>query len=96
MKKAYMAAATKAKARKIKSTEEEEEEEGWRRKVGSASAMVMNGEKLVVANMGEYRAVVCKDGVAHQIGRKRRNAGQLSWTRKLISGNVYFSKIYYF
>ena len=81
MKKAYIGA--KAKVRETEKGEEKEEE-AW--KVGSASAMVMNGEKLVLANMGEYRAVVCKDGVAHQIGKKHRRTAQLSWTRKLISG----------
>ncbi|CBI23664.3 unnamed protein product, partial [Vitis vinifera] len=76
MKKAYLGA-------KAKVTEIENADEAW--KVGSASAMVMNGEKLVLANMGDYRAVVCKDGVAHQIGRKHRHTGKQSWIRRLIS-----------
>uniref|UniRef100_A0A166H2Z2 PPM-type phosphatase domain-containing protein n=1 Tax=Daucus carota subsp. sativus TaxID=79200 RepID=A0A166H2Z2_DAUCS len=42
----------------------------WR--VGCASAIVINGEKLVLAHMGEYRAIVCKDGEAHQVGRKHK------------------------
>lgn len=82
MKKAYLGA-------KAKVTEIENADEAW--KVGSASAMVMNGEKLVLANMGDYRAVVCKDGVAHQIGRKHRHTGKQSWIRRLISGICHLS-----
>ncbi|CAA2980583.1 phosphatase 2C 44 [Olea europaea subsp. europaea] len=48
-------------------------------KPGSASAIVINGEKLVTANMGEYRAIVCRDGKAYQISRKH-------WSQKLIPG----------
>ncbi|RVW26567.1 putative protein phosphatase 2C-like protein 44 [Vitis vinifera] len=84
MKKAYLGA-------KAKVTEIENADEAW--KVGSASAMVMNGEKLVLANMGDYRAVVCKDGVAHQIGRKHRHTGKQSWIRRLISGAFHMPKV---
>ncbi|KAL2921313.1 putative protein phosphatase 2C-like protein 44 [Bienertia sinuspersici] len=35
--------------------------------VGSASVMVINGEKIVMAQIGGYRAIVCRDGVAHQL-----------------------------
>lgn len=75
MKGGYMGA--KAKVREM-----EEADEGWG--VGSASAMVISGEKLVLASMGDYRAVVCKDGVAHQISRK--HIGRQSWPRRLIPG----------
>ena len=34
--------------------------------MGSASIMLINGEKLVVAIVGDYKIVVCKHGIAHQ------------------------------
>ncbi|KAL3626443.1 hypothetical protein CASFOL_029992 [Castilleja foliolosa] len=64
MKRAHMNARTKAQ-NDIKET-------------GSATAMVINGEKLVMANMGNYKAVICRDGEAYQISR--------NWSLKLISG----------
>lgn len=39
---------------------------------GFTTALVMNGEKLVVANFGGYKAVLCKDGMGIQIGRVHR------------------------
>ncbi|KAA8527783.1 hypothetical protein F0562_035348 [Nyssa sinensis] len=48
MKNAYLGA-------RVKIRETEKAEETW--KVGSASAIVINGDKLVIANMGDYRAV---------------------------------------
>ncbi|KAK4405898.1 putative protein phosphatase 2C-like protein 44 [Sesamum angolense] len=39
---------------------DEMEETPW--KLGSASAMVINGEKLVMAYMGDYSGVICRDG----------------------------------
>lgn len=58
---------------------------------GSASAIVINGEKLVMANMGGYRAVVCRDGEAHQINRTRQNQGtKKHWSRKLIPGSIFY------
>ncbi|KAK2997715.1 hypothetical protein RJ639_025770 [Escallonia herrerae] len=53
MKKAYLGA-------KVKIDGTEKTEEAWN--LGSASAIVVDGEKLVMANMGNYRAVVCRDG----------------------------------
>lgn len=58
-------------------------------KPGSASAIVINGEKLVTANMGEYRAIVCRDGKAYQISRKH-------WSQKLIPGKNTLSRILLF
>ncbi|GFZ10733.1 protein phosphatase 2C family protein [Actinidia rufa] len=54
LKKAYLNA--RAKIREAERAEERE-------RIGSASALVINGEKLVIAHMGDYRAVVCRDGV---------------------------------
>ncbi|XP_073012371.1 putative protein phosphatase 2C-like protein 44 [Typha latifolia] len=61
MRKAYI--STRAKIQK----EEEANEIG-----GSTTALVMNGKKFVVAQLGGYRAVVCKDGMAFEIGQKYR------------------------
>ncbi|GMH19892.1 hypothetical protein Nepgr_021733 [Nepenthes gracilis] len=47
--------------------------------ISSASILVVNGEKLVIANMGDYRAVVCRDGVAHQL--RHNYAGKRHWSR---------------
>ncbi|XP_047313110.1 putative protein phosphatase 2C-like protein 44 [Impatiens glandulifera] len=45
--------------------------------VSAASAIVITGEKLVLANMGGYRAVVCRDGQAYQLGSRRTWSGRL-------------------
>ncbi|KAH9764308.1 putative protein phosphatase 2C-like protein 44 [Citrus sinensis] len=76
LKKAYLGARAKAR-------DAEKADEKWR--AGSASVMVINGEKLVIANMGEYRAVVCRDGVAHQISSGRQHTAKRHWSRKLFS-----------
>lgn len=33
----------------------------------AATTILINGEKLIVANVGDSRAVLCRDGVAKQI-----------------------------
>ncbi|KAL6522762.1 hypothetical protein OROHE_016609 [Orobanche hederae] len=55
------------------------------RQLGSASAMVIGGDKLVMANMGDYKAVICRGGEAYQIPRKQQQPTR-NWTLKLISG----------
>ncbi|GAV79393.1 PP2C domain-containing protein [Cephalotus follicularis] len=83
MKKAYIGARAKIReAQKADKT----------LLVGSASVIVINGEKLVVANMGEYKAVVCRDGVAHQISRSHQQTTTRRWTRRLFSGNAAHNK----
>ena len=77
MRKAFLGARSKVR-------EASEETKG----VGSVSAMVMDGEKLVLANMGDYRAVVCKDGFAHQIGTKNKQSTTKIWSHRLFRGNV--------
>ncbi|CAI9771238.1 unnamed protein product [Fraxinus pennsylvanica] len=62
-------------------------------KPGSASAIVINGEKLVTANMGEYRAIVCRDGKAYQISRKQQHSTRKHWSRKLIPGALRMPKV---
>ncbi len=74
MRKAYLGARAKVR-------EAQKADETWR--VGSASVMVINGEKLVIANMGDYRAVVCRDGVAHQINSGHQQTAKRHWTRRL-------------
>ncbi|KAK1395352.1 PPM-type phosphatase domain-containing protein [Heracleum sosnowskyi] len=77
IRKAYL--GVRAKIR-----ETTKREDMW--KVGSASAIVINGEKLVLAHMGEYRTIVCKDGEAHQVGRKHKQSTKRHWSHKLFSG----------
>ncbi|KAF8394255.1 hypothetical protein HHK36_020462 [Tetracentron sinense] len=77
LRKAYL--CTRAK---IGKGEEENETGKW----GSTSVIVINGEKLVAASMGDYRAVVCRDGVAHQIGKRRQRRAKRHWSLNLISG----------
>lgn len=55
--------------------------------VGSASAIVINGERLVIANMGDYKAVICKDGEAFQIGRRHWRKRQ-HWSNKFFPGKI--------
>ncbi|XP_011091332.1 putative protein phosphatase 2C-like protein 44 [Sesamum indicum] len=62
----------------------EPEETAW--KLGSASAMVINGEKLVMAYMGDYSGVICRDGQAYQISRRKPHPTMQHWSLKLISG----------
>ncbi|XP_049360917.1 putative protein phosphatase 2C-like protein 44 [Solanum verrucosum] len=76
LKKAHVHA--KAKVR-----ETEKLESTW--KMGSASALVINGERLVLANMGEYKAVVCRDGEAFEINRKQQQTTKPHWSHKLFS-----------
>lgn len=83
MKKAYLGARAKIK-------ETIKPEERW--KVGSASAIVINGEKLVIANMGEYKAIVCRDGEACQISGKHQQSTKRHWSRKFFPG-MYYPKL---
>ncbi|CAK9149734.1 unnamed protein product [Ilex paraguariensis] len=77
MRKAYIGATAKIR-------ETQKPEELW--KVGSASAIVINGEKLVIASMGDYRAVVCRDGEAHQITTSDQQITKRHWSRRFIQG----------
>lgn len=77
MRKAYLGARAKTR-------ESTEDTHG----VGSVSAMVIDGEKLVLANMGDYRAVVCRDGLAHQIGSRNNQSGKRHWSQRFFKGNA--------
>ncbi|KAJ6689238.1 hypothetical protein OIU85_005621 [Salix viminalis] len=79
MRKAYL--AVRAKIR-----ETHKSDEGLR--AGAASVMVVNREKLVTANMGDFRVVVCRDGEAHQMKSKRRETAKRHWSRRLFSGRI--------
>lgn len=77
MRRAYLGARAKVR-------EAQKEDETLR--AGSASVMLINGEKLVTANLGGYRAVICRDGVAHQLSSKRHSGARRHWTRRLFPG----------
>lgn len=79
MRKAYLAARAK-----IRETQKSVEA----LKAGAASVMVINREKLVTANMGDFRVVVCRDGVAHQMKSKHRQTARRQWSHKLFSGRM--------
>ncbi|KAJ6769130.1 ALPHABET ISOFORM E-RELATED [Salix koriyanagi] len=79
MRKAYL--AVRAKIR-----ETHKSDEGLR--AGAASVMVVNREKLVTANMGDFRVVVCRDGEAHQMKSRRRETAKRHWSRRLFSGRI--------
>ncbi|XP_051129650.1 putative protein phosphatase 2C-like protein 44 isoform X2 [Andrographis paniculata] len=72
----------------------QEEEEALYPTTGSASAMVINGEKLVMANMGACRAVVCRDGEAYGIGATKFWPKTSHWSLEFISGFLRVSKDY--
>ncbi|PIN14312.1 Phosphoprotein phosphatase [Handroanthus impetiginosus] len=86
MKRAHLTARTKLIDRY-----QAEEKSG---ELGSASAMVINGEKLVMANTGDYRAVICRDGEAYQICRKKQRSTTRHWSLKLISGALRVPKVH--
>ncbi|KAJ6719403.1 PROTEIN PHOSPHATASE 2C-LIKE PROTEIN 44-RELATED [Salix purpurea] len=78
MRKAYLAAIAEIR-------ETQKSDETW--KAGSASVMVLNREKLLTANMGDFRVVMCRDGVAHQMKSKHRHTAKRLWSP--ISGLVF-------
>jgi len=55
-------------------------------RIGSTSVMVINGEKLVIANMGDYRTVLCRDGVAYQTTGRHNQSAKRNWYSRLFSG----------
>lgn len=69
MKKAYI--STRAKIY---------EEEKAKDIKGSTTALVLNGESLVAASFGGYRAVVCRNGLAAELGRKHRRLQKGRWS----------------
>ncbi|KAA0050712.1 phosphatase 2C-like protein 44 [Cucumis melo var. makuwa] len=76
MKKAHLSARTKVR-------EAKEGKEGW--KMGSSSALVIDGDKLVIATMGDYRTILCEDGLAHQISCDQDPTTQ-RWSSRLMFG----------
>lgn len=88
LKRAYLGARGKMR-------DEQKSEESCSR-MGSVSVMVINGEKVVIANLGDYRAVVCRDGIAYQKTARHHQSAKTHWTRRLFSGiNTLFSPIYF-
>lgn len=47
---------------------------------GSANAIVMNGDRFVAASVGGYRAVLCRDGEAKQLGMKHQRRTMRKWS----------------
>lgn len=47
---------------------------------GSTTMLVMNSKRFVAAAFGGYKAVVCKNGMATQIGRKYQMAKKAQWS----------------
>ncbi|KAK6161265.1 hypothetical protein DH2020_004646 [Rehmannia glutinosa] len=54
---------------------------------GSAWAMVINGDKLVMANMGDYRAVICRDGALRHKIDGDSSTKSLKKSSKLVIGS---------
>ncbi|KAK7279258.1 hypothetical protein RJT34_24305 [Clitoria ternatea] len=77
LKRAYLGVRTRMREAQIS------EEETCR--MGSTSVMVINGEKLVIANMGDYRTVLCRDGVAYQTTGRYNQPAKTRWYRRLFS-----------
>ncbi|XP_010532660.1 PREDICTED: putative protein phosphatase 2C-like protein 44 isoform X1 [Tarenaya hassleriana] len=48
-----------------------------------ASVMVVNGEELTMASMGGYRVVVCREGDAHQIRKKKLKSSKRHWSKMI-------------
>ncbi|WJX18886.1 protein-serine/threonine phosphatase [Trifolium repens] len=76
MKKTYLGVRSKMR-------EEQRYEDTCR--MSSASVMVINGEKLVIANIGNYRVVVCRDGMAHQKAGIYQQSAKRHWSRRIFS-----------
>ncbi|VVA95049.1 unnamed protein product [Arabis nemorensis] len=47
----------------------------------AASVVVVNGEKLAMASIGDHRVVVCRDGEAHQIRDKSKRSSTKHWSQ---------------
>ncbi|KAL3507616.1 hypothetical protein ACH5RR_032998 [Cinchona calisaya] len=62
-------------------------------RLSSATAIVINGEKLVVASMGEHKAVLCRNGKAYQINRAQQEGVRRHWSRKFIPGVIRRAKV---
>ncbi|KAK7280892.1 hypothetical protein RIF29_08450 [Crotalaria pallida] len=77
LKRAYLGAKTKIK-------EANKSEEKCR--MGSTSVMVINGEKLVIANLGDYRTVLCRFGIAHQITGIHEQSTKRHWYHRFFAG----------
>ncbi|XP_057428340.1 putative protein phosphatase 2C-like protein 44 [Lotus japonicus] len=83
LKRAYLGVRAKIK-------QEQKSEETSR--MGSASAMVINGEKLVIATMGDYRTVVCRDGIAYETTSTYNQSAKTHWSRRLFAGNTAYTR----
>ncbi|GLT71418.1 hypothetical protein SLA2020_434370 [Shorea laevis] len=84
MRKAYLGARAK-----IRETQKADETS----RAGSVSVLVINTEKLVTASMGNYRAVVSRNGVAHEIGGRDQKSAKRYWSRRVFSVRKYLGKV---
>ncbi|OVA02366.1 Protein phosphatase 2C (PP2C)-like domain [Macleaya cordata] len=85
MKKAYLS----SKAKLLDQGTQAANDQTWT-SGGSTSVIVIDGQKIVAANMGDYKTVVCKDGMAHQIcERNHPTATRRRWSLNIISGALY-------
>ncbi|KAE9619162.1 putative protein-serine/threonine phosphatase [Lupinus albus] len=76
LKRAYLGARAKIR-------DEHNSEETCR--MGSTSVIVINGEKLVIANIGDYRTVVCRDGIAYQATGRYQESAKRHWSQRIFS-----------
>ncbi|KAF5197783.1 phosphatase 2C family protein [Thalictrum thalictroides] len=67
----------------------EEKQANKTQTAGCASVIVINGEKIVAANMGDYRVVVCKEGVADQICERHHPRIKRRWSINVFSGTLH-------
>ncbi|XP_059448711.1 putative protein phosphatase 2C-like protein 44 [Corylus avellana] len=84
MRKAYHGARAKIR-------DAQKADEPWR--AGSVSVLVINTGDLVMASMGNYRAVVCRAAMAHEIGSRGQKSAKRYWSRRLVSVRKYLGKI---
>ncbi|KAE8076047.1 hypothetical protein FH972_014720 [Carpinus fangiana] len=61
----------------------EKADEPWG--ANSVSVLVINTGELVMASMGNYRAVVCRAATAHVIGSRNQKSAKRYWSRRLLS-----------
>ncbi|XP_074282284.1 putative protein phosphatase 2C-like protein 44 [Silene latifolia] len=83
MKKAYLTAKAKVESEISEKTVN----------AASTSVTVVNGERLVMAQMGGYRVIVCRDGIAHQLHTKHQHKGNI-WHHRLLSGAMRIPKVH--
>lgn len=72
--------------RKCKETIRKAYVEEERSSGSAASTVVVNGEKLAMASIGDHRVVVCRNGEAHQIRDKSKRSSTKRWSQFIFPG----------